>query len=339
MAASAVSRCKLVLLMAAAASLALAMASTAAADDAAAASGLRYDYYNETCPGVEDMVRDELLRRFTDDSTLPASLLRLHFHDCFVGGCDASIMLKSHNATAERDADPNSTLRGYEAIEAIKALVEANCSLAVSCADIIAMAARDAVNFSKGPWYAVETGRRDGNVSEKAAAEKYLPPADGNVTVLTRYFAAQNLTMKDMVVLSGAHTLGISHCPSFSKRLYNHTGAGDQDPAMDAAYAEGLKKVCTPENVASVEPMDAATPTEFDLGYYRTVYDRQAVLGSDAALLADSLTGAYVERMSNVSYLATFFADFAVSMINMGRAGVRTGADGEIRATCAIYVD
>ncbi|XP_062190388.1 peroxidase 1-like [Phragmites australis] len=317
--------CKLVLLVAASASVARA--------------DLQYDFYNTSCPGVEKLVRDELALKFAADVTLPAALLRLHFHDCFVRGCDASIMLKSHNGTAEQDADPNSTVRGYEAIEGIKAKVEAACPLVVSCADIVAMAARDAVNFSQGPLYQVETGRRDGNVSLKEEALKFLPPADGNVTVLTEYFAVQNLTMKDMVVLSGAHTLGIAHCPSFSKRLYNYTGAGDQDPSLDAAYAKNLATVCTPENVASVQPLDPLSPKKFDQGYYQSVYNHQALLASDAALLNDSLTGAYVQLMNNASSLDTFFADFAIAMINMGRVGVLTGTDGEIRATCGIYVD
>lgn len=304
---------------------------------------LQYGYYNETCPGVEDLVRDALLAKFADDVTLPAGLLRLHFHDCFGAGCDATIMLKSHNGTAQRDADPNSTVRGYEAIEDVKAKVEAACPLVVSCADIMAMAARDAVNYTKGPAYQVETGRRDGNVSRKEDAQRLLPPADGNATVLTRYFAAQQLTMKDMVVLSAAHTLGVAHCTSFSGRLYNYTGAGDQDPSLDAAYAKNLTEVCSsPSDVASVQPLDPVSPTTFDMGYFKSVYNHQALLASDAALLEDSLTGAYVRLMAtNASYYAdTFFADFAVSMINMGRIGVRTATDdGEIRATCSVYVD
>ncbi|TVU40205.1 hypothetical protein EJB05_13656, partial [Eragrostis curvula] len=300
---------------------------------------LQYDFYNATCPGVEALVRAELNASFTADVTLPAALLRLHFHDCFVRGCDASIMLQSHNKTSEQDADPNSTVRGYATIEAIKAKVEATCPLVVSCADIMAMAARDAVFFSQGPDYQVETGRRDGNVSILEEALQFLPPADGNVSVLTKYFAVQNLTMKDMVVLSGAHTLGIAHCPSFETRLYNFTGAGDQDPSLDPAYAKGLASVCAPGDVASVEPLDAVSPKTFDTGYYQSVYNHQALLTSDQALLDDSLTGAYVERMTNATYLQTFFADFAVAMINMGRAGVRTGTDGEIRATCGIYID
>ncbi|CAN6222112.1 unnamed protein product [Urochloa humidicola] len=300
---------------------------------------LQYDYYNTTCPGVEDLVRAELLALFAADVTLPAGLLRLHFHDCFGAGCDATLLLKSHNGTAQRDADPNSTVRGYEAIEAVKAKVEAACPLVVSCADILAMAARDAVNYTQGPAYAVETGRRDGNVSRKDDAVRFLPPADGNVTVLTRYFAAQNLSYKDMVVLSAAHTIGVAHCPSFSDRLYNYSGAGDQDPSLDVAYAKNLTAACSPGNVATVQPLDAATPATFDLGYFQSVAQHRALLASDAALLDDSLSGAYVNLMANASNIDIFFADFATSMINMGRIGVRTGTDGEIRATCAVYVD
>lgn len=120
------------------------VACSAHADDS---KGMKYDFYNATCPGVEELVRSELKAKFAADVTLPAALLRLHFHDCFVRGCDASIMLKSHNGTSEQDADPNSTVRGYEAIEDIKAKIEEACPLIVSCADIMAMAARDAVFF------------------------------------------------------------------------------------------------------------------------------------------------------------------------------------------------
>ena len=66
---------------------------------------------------------------------------------------------------------------------------------------------------SAGPHYEVETGRRDGNVSMLEEALTNLPPADGNVTVLTEYFADKNLTMKDMVVLSGTKESFITRCP------------------------------------------------------------------------------------------------------------------------------
>lgn len=64
-------------------------------------------------------------------------------------GCDASIMLKSRNGTGERNAMPSYSLRGYDEIEHIKAKLEKECPLTVSCADIIVMAARDAVYLVK----------------------------------------------------------------------------------------------------------------------------------------------------------------------------------------------
>lgn len=69
----------------------------------------------------------------------------------YVQGCDASIMLISRNGTGERDAIPSYGLRGYDEIEQIKAKVEDACPLTVSCADIIVMAARDAVYLVSGP--------------------------------------------------------------------------------------------------------------------------------------------------------------------------------------------
>lgn len=318
------------LILVAAASL---LASFARAD-------LQYDFYNTSCPGVETVVRDALNATFAADSTIRSGLLRFHFHDCFVRGCDASIMLQSHNGTAEKDANPNLTLRGYEVIEAIKAKVEAVCPLVVSCADIMAMAARDAVYFSEGPDYQVETGRRDGNVSMMEEALSDLPPANGNVSVLTKFFAVKNLTIKDLVVLSAAHTIGVSHCPSFSHRVYNYTGVGDEDPSMEAEYGQSLNASCGGlDNVATVVPLDAVTTEKFDLGYYQSVHAGKGLLQSDDALRHDSLTGAYVGVMSNASSPDTFFADFVVSMINMGRIGALTGTDGEIRKTCGIYVD
>lgn len=62
-------------------------------------------------------------------------------------GCDASVLLDdTESFVGEKTAAPNlNSLRGFEIIDAIKAELEFVCPQTVSCADILAAAARDSV--------------------------------------------------------------------------------------------------------------------------------------------------------------------------------------------------
>ncbi|XP_059276970.1 peroxidase 27-like [Lycium ferocissimum] len=298
------------------------------------AQGLKHGFYRKTCPKVEAIVRKTTAEYISKAPTLTSPLLRMHFHDCFVRGCDGSVLLNStKNNQAERDALPNQSLRGFQVINGVKFALEDNCPGVVSCADILALVARDVVSMIKGPYWKVPLGRRDGRVSSIDEALNLLPPPFANISSLKQQFASLGLNAKDLVVLSGGHTIGTSHCSAFTNRMYNFTGKGDTDPTMDPNYIARLKLRCSPTDVTTLVEMDPGSFRTFDEKYYTLVAKRRGLFQSDAALLDDIETKAYVKRQA-LTHGSTFFKDFGKSMIKMGKIGVLTGNAGEIRKRC-----
>ncbi|XP_062227602.1 peroxidase 1-like [Phragmites australis] len=303
-----------------------------------AAAQLEEGYYSKTCPNVETIVREEMEKIIFAAPSLAGPLLRLHFHDCFVRGCDASVLLNSTEGNmAERDAKPNKSLRGFSSVERVKAKLEAACPNTVSCADVLTLMARDAVVLAKGPFWSVTLGRRDGRVSSATEAADQLPPSYGDIPLLTKIFATKGLDLKDLVVLSGAHTLGTAHCPSYANRLYNFSGAYHADPSLDSEYADRLRMRCkSVDDKAMLSEMDPGSYKTFDTSYYRHVSKRRGLFQSDAALLTDATTKEYVQRIATGKFDDEFFGDFSESMIKMGNVGVLTRVEGEIRKKCYI---
>ncbi|CAL9074756.1 unnamed protein product [Musa acuminata var. zebrina] len=155
---------------------------------------LSVGYYTETCPQAEAAVMEAVKRATANDNTVPAALLRMHFHDCFVRGCDASVLLNSKgNNTAEKDGPPNISLHAFYVIDNAKKAVEKLCPGVVSCADILALAARDAVALSGGPKWEVPKGRKDGRVS-KASESTQLPAPTLDFSQLKQIFSQRGLS-------------------------------------------------------------------------------------------------------------------------------------------------
>lgn len=100
--------------------------------------GTRVGFYSTSCPLAESIVRSTVQSHLQSDPSLGPAILRMHFH-----GCDASILINGPDT--EKFAPPNLGVRGYEVIDDAKAEVKATCPGFVSCADILALAARDAV--------------------------------------------------------------------------------------------------------------------------------------------------------------------------------------------------
>ena len=137
---------------------------------------------------------------------------------------------------------------------------------------------------SNGPRYAVEAGRRDGKVSAEYDANNDLPPPSSTIVDLKTYFSFKGLGWKDLVVLSGSHTIGRAQCSTFaSDRLYNYSGRVGQDPSLNKTYAAQLREQCEPgvANDAAMVEMDPASPYTFDLSYYRAVRGNTGLFSSD----------------------------------------------------------
>ncbi|KAK5839243.1 Peroxidase 3 -like protein [Gossypium arboreum] len=299
---------------------------------------LQMNFYAKSCPKAEKIISDYVKEHIPNAPSLAASFIRMHFHDCFVRGCDGSVLLNSTNGQSpEKNAVPNQTLRGFDFIDRLKSMVEAECPGIVSCADILTLVARDSIVTVGGPFWQVPTGRRDGVISNVTEANNNIPSPFSNFTTLLTLFNNQGLDTNDLVLLSGAHTIGIAHCPAFSRRLYNSTGPGGVDPTLDSEYAANLKtnKCRTPNDNTTIVEMDPGSRKTFDLSYYTLLTKRRGLFNSDAALTTDSTSLGLINQLLS-SPQSFFYAQFAKSMEKMGRINVKTGSQGEIRKQCAL---
>ncbi|KAL3509716.1 hypothetical protein ACH5RR_029117 [Cinchona calisaya] len=285
-------------------------------------------YYLKSCPNLEGIIQEKVNDRIKNDYTMAASIIRLHFHDCAVRGCDASILL--NHAGSERTAEASKTLRGFEMINEIKTEVERSCPKTVSCADILTAAARDATVIAGGLFWEVPFGRKDGRISLATEANT-VPQGHENVTALIDFFQKRGLNIVDLVTLSGSHTIGRSTCYSIRQRLYNFQGTGKADPSIDVGYLNLLKKQCSRDS--NYVNLDVTTPRTFDEVYYQNVEIKKGLLSTDQLLFSDPRTAPIVEALGSQSQL--FTSQFAVSMVNLGNVQVLTGNNqGEIRFDC-----
>ncbi|XP_057775205.1 peroxidase 64-like [Salvia miltiorrhiza] len=295
-------------------------------------NSMSVDYYKHTCPEAEPVVAKMVHKGMINDKTVPAGLLRMHFHDCFIRGCDASVLLNSTGKEkAEKDGGPNISLHAFYVIDHAKEELESKCPGVVSCADILALAARDAVALSGGPTWDVPQGRKDGRIS-KANDTLQLPFPTFNISQLHQSFSQRGLSWEDLVTLSGGHTLGFSHCSSFQNRIHNFNSLNDVDPTMNPAFAGDLRRVCPIHNkVKSAGANLDSSPTLFDNAYYKMLLQGKSIFSSDHALLSTSKTKALVHKFA--ASQEGFFEAFVKSMIKMSTIN---GGGTEIRLNCRV---
>ncbi|CAN1262940.1 Peroxidase 52 [Linum perenne] len=270
------------------------------------------NFYQTICPEALPTIKRVVSKAIRDEPRMGASLLRLHFHDCFVN-------VRSHSTIiiGEKTAAPNlNSVRGFEVVDKIKSAVDKACNASVvSCADILAVASRDSVSFLGGPqfWYQIPVGRRDGRTFSQ----------------LLSSFQSQGLDLTDLVALSGAHTIGLARCTTFRARIYNDTN-------IHPRLAATLQRTCPPTGGDNnLKPLDQ-TPAWFNTDYYSALVRNRGLLHSDQELFGTGNSASDRLVMTYSTNPFKFAADFAASMVKMGNIQVVTGTDGEVRKNCRV---
>ncbi|XP_075635997.1 peroxidase N-like isoform X2 [Castanea sativa] len=243
----------------------------------AARSQLITDFYKTSCPNLMAIVRKEVQNAIKIEMRMAASLLRLHFHDCFVN--------------------------------------------------------------SGGPTWKVLLGRRDALVANQSGANTGLPSPFDNLGDITLKFANVGLDLKDVVSLSGGHTIGLSRCLLFSNRLFNFAGTGNPDSTLDTNMLSDLQNTCPVNGDANKATfLDRNSNDLFDNHYFQNLINGKGLLSSDQILFssdeAKTTTQSLVQSYSTNAGL--FFADFANSMIKMGNIRPLTGSSGQVRKNCRV---
>ncbi|KAM0900003.1 hypothetical protein ACQ4PT_020908 [Festuca glaucescens] len=288
---------------------------------------LQVGYYQDTCPKAEDIVRAAVSDAVAEDAGIGAGLIRLLFHDCFV-----------QNPSPEKLGAPNvHSLHGFEAIDAAKFALEDACPGVISCADVVAFAARDASYLLSG--YRVDfdmpAGRFDGRRSNASDTIPSLPSPSGNLAQLIDNFAAKGLDTEDMVVLSDAHSVGHARCSSFAG---GRLGDGAD---IDPSFARSLRRRCndTSEVEDPTVSQDPVTLVELDGQlhgqFYRNVLKGRVLLASDAALMETKEAARMVRESAGVS--GRWEKKFGEAMVKMAGIEVKkAGRRGEIRTNCRL---
>ncbi|GLJ58500.1 hypothetical protein SUGI_1453340, partial [Cryptomeria japonica] len=177
-----------------------------------------------------------------------------------------------------------------------------------------------------GPTWTVQLGRRDSSTASLSGANSNIPAPTSNLSALISSFSAQGLSTKDMIALSGGHTIGQARCTNFRARIYNETN-------IESTFATSLKSNCpSSSGDNNRSPLDLQTPTTFDNNYYKNLRNQKGLLHSDQQLFnggsADSQVTTYSTNQN------TFFTDFAAAMVKMGNISPLTGTNGQIRKNC-----
>ncbi|TVU21311.1 hypothetical protein EJB05_30939, partial [Eragrostis curvula] len=172
-----------------------------------------------------------------------------------------------------------------------------------------------------------------------------LPGSTFEVGKLISNFAAKGFTPEEVVILSGAHSVGRAHCSSFRDRLsapsteinpyfrdsvlHKYCGAGPADPVLEnnirdqnATALGNLTSFVVPANGGDL----------LDNSYYHNNLNNLVLFHSDWVLVGSSATLKHVHEYADNGTLWNL--DFADALVKLSKLAMPPGSTGEIRKTC-----
>ncbi|XP_066346939.1 peroxidase 57-like isoform X4 [Miscanthus floridulus] len=307
-----------------------------------------FGFYDDKYPDAEEIISSTVRKLYHADPNVAAALVRLFFHDCFIHGCDASVLLdRVDGRKSERDAGPNQSVRGMGAVEAIKQRVEKACPGTVSCADILALAARDSLVLVGGPTYPVLTGRRHSAQSfyHDVVAGSIPPPNATYAMTLAAFARRGQFTEPETVALLGAHSIGKVRCMFFADRIYDFAGTGAPNDSIDPDMVGEKRAVCGGgggdgdgnDGAAAMEMGYYRQGREVGFGahYYAKLLEGGGILRADQQLTAGSTVRWVCVYASRAHSEEVFREDFAHAMVKLSALAPLTGSAGQVRISCS----
>ncbi|XP_037494380.1 peroxidase 2-like [Jatropha curcas] len=188
---------------------------------ATASAQLCPHFYDIVCPDALPTIKRVVEAAVSQEQRMGASLLRLHFHDCFVNRVDEDVEAR-----------------------VVPAQTSFNCCMS-----------RDSVVVLGGPTWKVPLGRKDSTTANKTKAETDLPGPFLDLPALIDAFKKQGLNETDLVALSGGHTIGFSQCGAFRDRIYNETNI---DPEFAQERRLTCPRTGNNTNLAPFDPTPAS---------------------------------------------------------------------------------
>ncbi|KAE9613359.1 putative peroxidase [Lupinus albus] len=303
-------------------------------------AGLKEGFYKKSCPKAEKIVADMLVETFKTNPNAVSNVVRLLFHDCFVGGCDASLLLDFNPSgdPVEKSSGFNGLLlKGSDLIDDIKAKLEQECPETVSCADTIAFATNEALILGGLPRQRPLGGRRDALLSLASMVEdNNLPAPNWSLEKMIETFKKKGFNEEEMVILLGAHSIGSAHCDFFMDRAFNYKETNNPDPNLTPEVVDEIKKVCVDAYTPKFRnpPMNFdETPIVLDNLFFKNIVEKnKTLLVTDSYLLNDPRTAPTVQNMAADPNL--FHKRFVEAMNKLNTLNVLTGNDGEVRKIC-----